>query len=458
MKIKAVKWKNHPILGNLELDFFNIVTKKPYDTIIFAGENGVGKTTILETISAFLNIGSFEFFEEMEYIVESGIYKAVQQDSKAQLTDFFHILDSEGNRHAINSNRNNQPDTIDSNLLDPRRYGCIFSKARADYKTSKINYATTKELDINKYDNDEEDDFTALKQLLVDVNNQDNSDYAEVNKKLGTNPQTWQDFYSKSKIFRFKNAFDSFFKNLTYEKVIDQENEKLIIFKKNGKNIPIDKLSTGEKQIVFRGVYLLRNNQQLKNSSIMIDEPELSMHPKWQENVLQYYKNLFSDNDKQTAQLFISTHSEYIIKHALKDQANTLVIVLKDNNGTIISQSITTPSTLPTITHAETNYLAFNVPTTDYHIELYGYLQEKEKILTVKSCDDFIRNHPYFDQLIHSKDSSFGSKTYHTLSTYIRNAIDHPHPDKVFTDQELRTSIELLIKLCQNNTSTVAVT
>lgn len=57
MKIKKVKWSNHPILGNLELDFTNQVTGEPFSNILFAGENGSGKTTILETISTFLNLG-----------------------------------------------------------------------------------------------------------------------------------------------------------------------------------------------------------------------------------------------------------------------------------------------------------------------------------------------------------------------------------------------------------------
>lgn len=38
----------------------------------------------------------------------------------------------------------------------------------------------------------------------------------------------------------------------------------------------------------------------------MVDEPELSMHPKWQKNILRYYKNLFTDNNGvQIAQLFL---------------------------------------------------------------------------------------------------------------------------------------------------------
>jgi predicted ATP-binding protein involved in virulence len=448
MKMKTVKWTNHPILGNLVLDLINPSTNLPYETIIFAGENGAGKTTILESISKFLNIGSFEFFEEIEYIIDEKIFKAVQPSNQSTIKDFFDIIDDQGTRIPIHSNRNNNKQSIETNLLDIRHYGCVFSKARADYKTNQISYATTKQLDIDKYDIDNEDDFTSLKQLIVDVHNQDNSEYAETNKHLGSFPKTWDEFYPTSKTFRFKNAFDTFFVNLTFDKVIDENNEKVIQFKKNNRSISIDNLSTGEKQIVFRGIYLLRNNQQLKSSAIMIDEPELSLHPKWQQNILKYYKNLFTDSGIQTAQLFIATHSEYVIKDALQQQEKTLVIILKDNLGVIENHNIIAPSTLPSITSAETNFLAFNVVSNDYHIELYGYLQQKENKLTVKSCDEFIKNHLEYNPTLHSKPSSFSTTNYETLSTYIRNAIDHPEPSKIYSNDELKTSIELLIKLC----------
>ena len=71
MKIRKVKWANHPILGNLELDFVNPVTNKPYSTIVLAGENGTGKTTILETLNTFLSIGSFEPFDGIEFEVRA---------------------------------------------------------------------------------------------------------------------------------------------------------------------------------------------------------------------------------------------------------------------------------------------------------------------------------------------------------------------------------------------------
>lgn len=33
MKIRKVKWTNHPILGNLELDFVNPVTNHPFQLL-----------------------------------------------------------------------------------------------------------------------------------------------------------------------------------------------------------------------------------------------------------------------------------------------------------------------------------------------------------------------------------------------------------------------------------------
>ena len=425
----------------------NSVTGFPFDTILLAGENGTGKTTILESISAFLNRGSFEFFEFIEYIIDGKMYKAIPSDHS--IKDFYKMVDDSGTVTNINANKNNNPGLIDTNTLDIRHYGCVFSKARADYKTTKITSSTTKALDLEKYDIDQEDDFTSLKQLIVDVQNRDNSEYAEINKDLGIAPKSWDDFYLSSNIYRFKSAFDNFFEKLKYDKVADSNVEKEIIFIKNNKSISIDKLSTGEKQIVFRGIYLLKNNKQLNGAAIMVDEPELSMHPKWQKNILKYYKDLFTEAGIQKTQLFIATHSEHVLEDALKDKVKNIVIALNDVSGVIHAKRIDAPSVLPSITSAETNFLAFDIISSDYHIELYGWLQQKESKSTVKSCDEFIKNHAFYNPAIHSKPSSFGTTTYDTVSTYIRNAIDHPDLSRTYTEEELRTSTELLIRLCR---------
>jgi len=458
MKIKKVKWNNHPILGNLELDFTNPATGEPFNNILFAGENGCGKTTILESISTFLNLGSFENFEYIEYIINGELLKAKPQPGQNNIKLGFHIIeDSAGNITQIHANKNNNFKAIEENLKDIRHYGCIFSKARSDFRTEAIKSTTTKELDSEKYSKDNEDNFTSLKQLIVDIQNQDNAEYSKVNREKGDrgeSPLAYPDFYLTSKIYRFKEAFNNFFDRIKYDNVEDGDGEKKILFKKNNLSIPIDSLSTGEKQIVFRGAYLLKNTKKLDGAAIMLDEPELSMHPKWQEKILQYYKDLFTENNgTQKVQLFFATHSEHVLKEALGDRNNNLVIVLTENAGVIESKRIVAPSVLPTITNAETNYLAFGIVSNDYHIELYGWLHEKEGLYSIKRCDDYIKAQQDYNSTIHDKPSSFtypinGSVTnYNTLSTYIRNCIDHPSTTTNFSEMELKTSIELLIEL-----------
>jgi predicted ATP-binding protein involved in virulence len=224
---------------------------------------------------------------------------------------------------------------------------------------------------------------------------------------------------------------------------------KIHSFLKNDKLIPIDKLSTGEKQIVFRGVFLLRNTTVLDGAIIMIDEPELSMHPKWERKILAYYKNLFSPDGKQLAQIIFATHSDHVLKEALDDNMDSIVITLVKNAGTISCRNINAPSILPSITLAETTYLAFDVISNDYHIELYGFLQDKFNVRTVKECDDYIKNHQSYDSIKHARPSGHGRTKYETLSTYIRNAIHHPDSGNTFTELDLKTSLKLLAEICK---------
>ena len=442
MKIRTVKWANHPILGNLELDFVNPDTNKPYSTIVLAGENGTGKTTILETLNTFLSIGSFEPFDRIEYEVEDKRYILTPSNISGSLKTFFTRYDVENDTlENIHSDRNNNSSSIQSDNKDPRSYGSVFSRPRADYKTTKIESVKTNELDKNKYDSDKDDNFTSLKQLIVDVQNQDNEQYRDINDKRnqqGQAPMSTAEFEPISKIYRFKSAFNGFFETIKYKKVGNASGEKVVIFEKHGIEIPIDVLSTGEKQVVFRGAYLLRNINVLQNSTIMIDEPELSMHPLWQKKILQYYKNLFTDaNSNQTAQLLFASHSEAVISEALKDLDKTKVIVLKrDGNGLVSANCIGTPAVLPYTMAAEVNYQAFELVSTDYHNALYGYIE----------AEGWKNNFDaQYQKINYVKLNTNGttSNLQKTLTEKIRHIIHHPENRyNSYTQEELKESIE----------------
>lgn len=469
MKIRKVKWQSHPVLGSLELDFTR-PDGTVYENIVLIGENGSGKTSVMESIGSFLNIGSFDEFEYLEFETDGTVYRVLHRDNGQGNPTFFRLQNmTDGEIRAVNTDRSNSPSKIADSPDDPRSYGCAISKARADYKTDKIRHTATSELDGNKYSDDNDDNFTSLKQMFVDIVAQDEHDYTVLNEgKDHQHTITVENFrLHHSKQYRFVRAFDAFFadRGLKYGEVKNVEGNKEILFEKGMNQIPIDGLSTGEKQIVYRGMFLLRNLNLLSSTVVFVDEPELSMHPLWQKKILPFYENLFKDGvGQRTAQMFFATHSNFVVDSCFEDPDHHLVILLSsDANGNVSNHLVNDADrVLPRVSPAEINYLAFHLPSVEYHVELYGYLQIKEGVpangqaFNVKQTDDFIKTHRLYDAARHFKRYVFnrpdgGQTIYDTLCTYIRNCIDHPAPavHPMPTETELKTSIELLRELCR---------
>lgn len=469
MKIRKVKWHNHPVLGNLELDFTN-PAGTVYDNIVLIGENGSGKTSAMESIGSFLNIGSFDEFEYLEFEANGGMYRVLPRERDQVNSTFFRLENmANGEIKKINTDRNNSSSRIASDPEDPRSYGCAISKARANYKTEKIKHTATSELDANKYADDSSDNFTSLNQMFVDIVAQDEHDYTVLNEgKDHANTITVENFrLNHSKQYRFVRAFDTFFidRGLKYGKVENVNGNKEILFEKGSNNISIDNLSTGEKQIVYRGMFLLRNLNALSGSVVFVDEPELSMHPRWQKKILPFYEELFKDGaGKRTAQMFFATHSNFVVDSAFSNHNEHLVILFSsDANGVVSSHNVNNADrVLPRVSSAEINYLAFHLPSIEYHVELFGYLQIKAGLpingqaLNVKETDNYIKAQPQYIANPLPKHYVFnmpngGQSDYDTLCVYIRNCIDHPNPavHPTPTEDEMKKSIELLRELCR---------
>ena len=451
MKIRKLKYKNHKILGDLELDFVNPATNQPYNTVVLVGENGTGKTTILKTLSDYINVISLRPFAFIEYEADGNLYRVeplpIGNETFHKRKDL-----STGAEEEIRRDNSNNSEIMRSDKKDMRHYACAFSKARADFKTDKIGNVSTKKLDTEIHDADKEDNYTSLKQLIVDIDNQDNSEYTQRNKVARLD---YSQFLPLSRMYRFSNAFQTFFGDISYDRIEDINNEKVILFKKNNKDVPIDGLSTGEKQIVFRGAYLLKNSGKMEDGTAFIDEPELSMHPSWQRKILDYFRNLYKDNTtgNQKAQLFFASHSEYVVASALENQNDIVVIVLTEKNGKITSRRITTPIVLPTIVASEVNYAAFDVATIDYHIALYGAIQSKYNKQTIADCDSFIESCvPFYNVGQHERITTNpnSGRQYKTLPTKVRNSIDHPNTAAPFTLEEMAESIKLMRAILWN--------
>ena len=463
--IYAIEWSNHPILRNLKLDFSNI--HGAYKTIVLAGENGTGKTSILNDLSSFLSLNIFPF-KKMNYYANKKKFEIYSNQEEDRINGFHYRIDLNNtgvDPEYIRTNHDVNRRTFDSDLNDIRHYGCVFSKAKSGFTTKPITSSATSQLNQEKYDVDENEDYTSIKQLLVDLDTQDSADLKQefMNRKFesGEDAEEYKrTFLNSSRMKRFQTAFDSFFDDLKFSRIDNNDSsEKKVLFKKNDIEIPIDSLSTGEKQIVFRGTSLLKNAANIQNGVVLIDEPELSMHPKWQQKILTFYRNLFSNEAGQFAQIIIATHSDYIVKSAFeKKNEITVISLIKDSLNGIVAKRINSSSILPTISFAEINYKTFGIYSTDFHNALYGHLQEIA--ISENSCN--CQEGP-FDQWLVSKGciqdrnwiaikkGQIQPPRPSTLQTYIRNTIHHPENtnNSGYNEEELKKSTEKMIKILE---------
>lgn len=483
MKIKKIKLENNSFFGTCEFDFTNS-QGQIMDNIVLAGENGCGKTQLLNIIYEFSNLSLLgdvrnekHIFtimlspEELQQVNQSleEQYKLVAPTGEMNITVDFQIQSGYWGRIKINYQVLSHDGSTDTKTIDSSR---LFSRAnvkslfKSIFSTVEINYSPKDTSNVTAKEIDEEittsvksgnDLASDIQQLLIDIQANDAN---ELNVWVDAHAdQVPPESVKNRRINRFKNAFSIVFDNLNFSRIGTENGKKKVYFKKDGHDIDIASLSSGEKQIVFRGAFLLRNQQSTKGSIVLIDEPEISLHPTWQTKIFDYYRGLFTESDAtQTSQIFIATHSQYVLRSALENRDKTLIVLLKQVGTSIEVREITAPLVLPAVTSAELNYVAFDIPSNDYHIELYGQLQNKIAQMqgnpdcSVKECDMYIAQQTEYNPALHYKPSyhALPNKTidYKTLPTYVRNAIDHPNSSRQVTPEELRKSIELLIKLC----------
>lgn len=346
MYIKSLKFFDHEIYKDLEFNFCN-EDGKPFETIILAGENGTGKSTLLNIIFDFFSSpipqkkmnGRAEFIfqlskEDLQLLYGHPKFMSRMLGYKLGLELTITVdYSNPGSLDATQAYiwREDDQSSIyfgSSILIEANIFKSIFSDVDVNYQPSMIDYTTS--LDIDRPESNVTKSTISLAreitQLLVDIEYLDNVDFIQW---ADANPRaTVSDGIRDIRLSRFKNAFESIFPNKKYKKVVSTEQGKNILFEEFGKEITINDLSSGEKQIVFRGSFLLRNKLATEGSIVLIDEPEISLHPKWQLKILDFYKNLFK-NDKgiQTSQLFFATHSPFVIHN--DSRLNDKVLVLK---------------------------------------------------------------------------------------------------------------------------------
>lgn len=89
---------------------------------------------------------------------------------------------------------------------------------------------------------------------------------------------------------------------------------KISLYKQNGQQIPLLKASSGELSLITSMMFIL---SEIENKHlILIDEPENSLHPRWQREYIPMLYDLLGYHD---AEIIIATHSPLIVTGALLD-------------------------------------------------------------------------------------------------------------------------------------------
>jgi predicted ATP-dependent endonuclease of OLD family len=186
-------------------------------------------------------------------------------------------------------------------------------------------------------------------------------------------------------------------------------------------------------EMAFSLLYSFYMSQQSNKQLIMlIDEPELHMHPRLQSKFVNFLIEM-----SKTVQIFLTTHSPLLIKQ-LAANDYTKILILRE--GKEISEPAERKLTY--ISANETNYIAFNLATEEYHNELFEEL--KHQYGDDKSIKDFDRD--FFVEIKDEiKNSPWrGNKNEVSIHTFIRNQIHHQKENGKTEYSVLEKSIETM--------------
>lgn len=341
MKISKLNITQFRHLKDLEFDFtypkdYKDPTKagKPLDKICFIGQSATGKTGVLELINHYMERALKQKLIKNKSL--SGTYKNRFIDAEIELLFGDYLYTHTGGEINFDNKLHKEhwdeekikslvPHEIKKKLiflkadLISKKNILLFDKNPTDIieglNSEKFNDAFKghKEF-LYLFDDDVEIDSWAF--LLQDILNYRkkftqkmseliNTGLIANQEKLNTEFNKWQK-ENPNIIKDFANAFNPVLKRLNLEvDIVNTEYAIPLIDKTNDTIIPIQQASTGTKGLLlsFLPLYKLDTNEGI----ILVDEPERSLYPDLQMELIEHYRRLASN-----AQIIVATHSPFI--------------------------------------------------------------------------------------------------------------------------------------------------
>ncbi len=347
MKIRKLHLKNYKVFDDLELDFTD-ADGNTLNQVVLAGLNGTGKTTVLEFLRNMFG-GYKENFNtnfQLQGIIDvsnhsESLYNIFRREYNTYSDGNYDESDLERGKYApITINKPIKTDSSSQYILNTIQRDFVYrytsdiiyrysnDKTRreilnTDSKVEKI----TKELNLPEQTVHEYFDTKGNKCVVKEISFATHKDEMKdlilkpIKNKVFENKNLPPKKVIQQEIDDINKVFEGIKRNSHF---IDIDDDNLIFKSANGKRINFEQLSSGEKYVYFMGFMLKRMN--INNSIIMIDEPEDSLHPTWQSQILKFYSNIGENN-----QVILATHSPHIIGSAKAES----VFLLKAENDMI---------------------------------------------------------------------------------------------------------------------------
>ena len=355
MKIRRLILENVRSIKKLDLDFTDPMTDEPLSMVVLAGANGSGKTTMLETI--------FELVSSLGPVANQGpLRSTASQNSKPAAQLVLGML--------IDSSGLTETDRYDLELPAPTvlgRYEYTLGLAFGDVKEGdRVVQSTSLSETLNVPRQPKP--ISTNTHLLADYQRRIRAavagdeepfdgmlffphdrrlskvipgsiqpptekhewafkyeSFAEWNSSI-EGYLVWLDYLDLQDFRSFRTPGDRFPKavqivnEILVDKVISRVKDgRVQVNTTDGVTHDLDLLSSGEKQLTLLLLEIARRMNP--GRIVMIDEPEVSLHPTWQRALIYALRSLAQQYD---GQVILATHSQEIVRHVFPEEVKWL--------------------------------------------------------------------------------------------------------------------------------------
>ena len=364
---------------------------------VITGENDTGKSTVGKVLWSVFN-GFYEIDEkvynekvsELEKIIDEIIKENVCKNLSTDYNSFFEIFNSTREKIAIEFLKENKEYSEDEikiiinnykkdlkieniskfvqeinetlKISDKEIIKVIVSRVMNKEFHNQINAVFSKEKmnigEISLKIKDKEIDLKIENNEISDVQNYflinketmyidnpfilDSYDFEDENHQthLATNvfSENENSVISEIKVKKKLNNIYQKLNSVLSGEILENKNSKFV-YRKNGEDIDLKNLSTGLKTFAIIKM-LLQNGTLEENGTIILDEPEIHLHPEWQ---LKFAELIVLLQKEFGMHILLTTHSPYFLnaievfseRHKIDDKCKYYVAENEGNSSII---------------------------------------------------------------------------------------------------------------------------